>query len=141
MKSKIIEARRDGHDTYITKQTKYGTFHGKVTCAAEDYDVENDTDGYIFAETKCNIQVNKERAKRFEQRAIGMRHAYNVLLKSGVSEDDPTLRKLLRQVKIAEREASAAKERYRYSKDNYFNSFIAATLKCRRVRLKKIKTN
>lgn len=131
MKGKILEAHRDGHDTYVTKQTKYGTFHSKVTCAAEDYDVENDVDGYLFAENKCNIQVEKERVKYFEQRAIGVRHAYNVILKSGVDENDPTLKKLKRQVKIAEREAAIAKNRYNFSKV-YYNDNIVSTIKTRR---------
>lgn len=131
MKGKILEARRNGHDTYVTKQTKYGTFHGKVTCAAEDFDVENDLDGYTFAENKCNIQVEKKRSKYFEQRALGVRHAYNVILKSGVDEDDPTLKKLLRQVKIAEREAALAKNRYNFAK-SMFDDTIISTIEARR---------
>ena len=131
MKGKILNAYNVGRRTYITKQTKYGTFHSKVTCADEDMDVKNDLDGYAFAEQKCDIQSFKLRAKYLEQRAIGVRHAYNVLFKSGIDENDITLKKLKRQIKIAEREAAIAKEQYLAAKE-YFNNFVVTTIETRR---------
>ena len=131
MKGKILNTKRDGRDTYVTKQTKYGTFHGKVTCADEDLDVENDLDGFIFADCKCDSQALKRKAKLMEQRAIGIEHAYNVLLKSGIDKDDPVMRKLLRQVKVAKREANRIKDACLFE-EIYFKDLITNTIKTRR---------
>jgi len=131
MKGRILNTKRDGRDTYVTKQTKYGTFHGKVTCADEDLDVENDLDGFIFAECKCDSQALKRRAQLMEQRAIGVEHAYNVLFKSGIDKDDPVMRKLLRQVKVAKREASNSKDVCLFA-EKYFKDIVTSTIKTRR---------
>ena len=131
MKTKVINFGIEGRTTHVTTQTKYGTFYGKVTCADEDLDVQNELDGYIFAETKCNIQAYKRRAKFLEQRAIGIKHAYNVLKNSGISVDDPVMKKLNRQVKIAQREAEIANRLYQAFKAN-FKHLVEASIKTRR---------
>ena len=141
MKGKILNARRDGKQTYITKQTKYGTFQGQVKLADEDKDVESDFEGYNFAEIKCDIQALKTKMKFFEQRALGIKHAYNVLLKSGVQEKDEVMRKLARQLKIAERDAKDLKEKYTKSQDN-FKNYVELCLEVRRkIKNKKIITD
>ena len=131
MKGTILNTRIEGRDTYVTKQTKYGTFHGKVTCADEDLDVQNELDGYIFAEAKCDMQSLKRRAQFLEQRVIGVQHAYNVLVKSGISADDPVMQKLSRQIKIARREAENAYSDYQVSKV-YFRNLVESSIKTRR---------
>ena len=131
MKTKVINLGIEGRTTYVTTQTKYGTFHGKVTCADEDLDVQNELDGYIFAETKCNIQAYKRRAKFLEQRAIGIKHAYNVLKNSGINVNDPVMQKLNRQVRIAYREADKAKMIYESSKKS-FENLITSSINTRR---------
>ena len=139
MKGKVLNAKRDGKNTYITKQTKYGTFHSKVTVADEDKDIANDLDGFCFAEIKCDIQAIKIRAKYLEQRALGIQHAYNVLLKSGIQEEDEVMRKLARQLKVAEREAQAAEEGYKTIQNN-FKDYIDCSLSVRR-KIKNLKKN
>lgn len=131
LKGKVLNAYRDGHTTYVTKQTKYGTFHGKVTCTPEDYDIETDIDGYIFAEIKCDIQSFKVKANYLKQRELGVRHAYNVLLKSGLDENDKTMKKLARQLKIAEREATIAEGTFREVRD-HFVDFVETAQRARR---------
>ena len=139
MKGKILNAKTQGRVTNVTKQTKYGTFHGRVTCADEDMDVQNELDGYLFAETKCDIQAHKKRAQFLEQRAIGIEHAYNVLKNSGIDADDPVMQKLNRQVKIAHREASNARDVYIFSK-RYFDSLVTSSIVTRR-RIKEMNKN
>lgn len=131
MKGKILNAKIQGRTTNVTKQTKYGTFHGRVTCADEDMDVQNELDGYLFAEAKCNCQAYRKRAKYLEQRAIGIKHAYNVLKNSGIGIDDPVMQKLNRQIKIAYREADKAKEVYE-SYELYYNNLITSSIATRR---------
>jgi len=131
MKGTILNTRIEGRDTYVTKQTKYGTFHGKVTCADEDLDVQNELDGYVFAEAKCDTQSLKQRAHYLDQRMIGIQHAYNVLEKSGISADDPVMQKLSRQIKIARREAETAYKVYQVS-EAYFKNLVESSIKTRR---------
>ena len=131
MKGKILNIKTQGKVTNVTKQTKYGTFHGKVTCADEDADVQNELDGYIFAEAKCDLQAYKKRAKYLEQRAIGIKHAYNVLKNSGIAINEPVMQKLERQNKIAYREADKAKKVYE-SYALYFNDLITSSIATRR---------
>ena len=131
MKGKILNAKTQGRTTNVTKQTKYGTFHGRVTCADEDMDVQNELDGYLFAETKCDIQAYRKKVQFLKQRAIGIEHAYNVLKNSGISADDPVMKKLNRQVKIAQREAEIANRLYQSFKAN-FKHLVEASIKTRR---------
>lgn len=131
MKSNILKAYKEGRSTYVTLQTKYGTFNGKVTCADEDLDIQNDMDGYTFAEDKCFMQSAKKKASYLEQRAIGVTHAYNVLVKSGIAENDPVMEKLKRQMNIANREAEDAKKVYLTLK-NTFKTHVSITLDTRR---------
>lgn len=138
MKTKLINYDIEGRTTHVTIQTKYGTFHGKVTCADEDLDVQNELDGYLFAETKCNIQAYKKRAQLFEQRAIGIKHAYNVLKNSGIDADDPVMQKLERQIEIANREADKAKHTYDFLK-GHFEDLVTSSIATRRKLKKKNK--
>lgn len=119
MKGKIVDAHIEGRTTYVTKQTKYGTFKGKVTIHPDDEDVRSEIDGYTFAEIKCDIQALKEKAKVMKQRAIGIDHAYNVLKKSGVQEDDVVMKKLNRQSKVAWAQYYDAYDLYDINRDSY----------------------
>lgn len=119
MKGKIIDAHVNEKTTYVTKQTKYGTFKGKVTVHPEDEDICSELEGYTFAEIKCDIQALKERAKVMKQRAIGIDHAFNVLRKSGIQEDDKTMRKLRRQSIAAWAQYYDAYDLYTVNRDSY----------------------
>jgi len=119
MKGKILNARIEGKTTYVTKQTKYGTFTGKVTLNPEDEDVYSELDGYTFAEIKCDIQALKARAKCMKQRAIGVEHALNVLLKAKHPITDDTMLALARQVDVAWQNYYDAYEIYAINRDSY----------------------
>ena len=138
MKDKIINSYKDGKNSYVTKQTKYGTFHGKVTLADEDIDVESELDGFLFAEYKCDIQAAKKKVDIFYQRMLGMRHAYNVLEKSGIYQDDPTLKKLKRQLAIAEREYERQEAVYK-GLVNHYKPYVELVIEARRDFNKKYK--
>lgn len=123
MKGKILNARIDGKTTYVTKQTKYGTFTGKVTLNPEDEDVYSELDGYTFAEIKCDIQALKAKAKCMKQRAIGVAHAFNVLFKAncaaGRNAYSDDMLALARQVDVAWQNYYDAYEIYTINRDSY----------------------
>ena len=66
-----------------------------------------------------------------EQRAIGIKHAYNVLKNSGINVNDPVMQKLSRQMRIAYREADKAKMIYESSKKS-FENLITSSIDTRR---------
>lgn len=124
--------------TCVLKETKYGTFCGTVNLTPDDEDIANVWDGYRFAEMKCDIQAYKEKANRMLQRAIGIEHAYTVILKSydNLSGYDfldvqPFLNKLEKQVDVAFKEANKAKEQYELMRDSY-SGFCDHVIKQRR---------
>lgn len=69
--------------------TKWGTFDHTVKCSEEDKDVENRFDGLRFARYLCYIDELRAKASAFEQRAIGIDHAANVLYQ--VATDEKTI--------------------------------------------------
>ena len=123
MKGKIVAqgTYQIGNATYVQKETKYGTFTGKVKLSEEDLPMENSFDGYRFAEQKCDIQAYHEKAKRLRERAIGIEHAYNVLEKAGIDPSDYTMFKLRRQVTAAWEEYERTYETYTELRDCYYD--------------------
>lgn len=117
MKGTILNAHIEGKNTYVTKQTKYGTFKGKAVLHPEDEDVYSEIRGYTIAELKCDIQALKAKAEYFRQRMLGIQHAYNVLWKSGIDINDPIMVKLNRQKDVAQREFENAYEIYKINRD------------------------
>lgn len=136
MKGYIIAADMvDGIST-VTKQTKYGTYTCSVKIHEEDQDVANIYDGCYFAEMKCDIKAYHEKAMRMKERALGIEHAYNVLLNS-CDPDDFYMIKLERQMNVAWQQYHSALETYKILKDSYY-PFIETTLKSRREFRKRI---
>lgn len=69
--------------------TKWGTFDHTVTCAPEDKDIQNRFDGLRFARYLCYIDELRAKARAYDQRAIGMSHAADVLY--GIATDEKTM--------------------------------------------------
>ena len=106
--------------SYLRKQTKYGIFDATVFLAEEDVDIDNSWDGLHFAEYKCDYQAQKEKAKRLYQRALGIKHCYNVL-KDSIDIEDPIMKKIERQMEVAFHEADKCNEKVKRMKLNYKN--------------------
>jgi len=120
MKGTIVDAHIEGKATYVTKQTKYGTFTSKVVLHPEDEDIQSEVLGYTFAEIKCDIKALKAKMKYFEHRAIGISHALDVIVKSRKFEVfDPAIQALCRQKNVAWDEYYKARETYLINKDSY----------------------
>ena len=120
MKGTIVDAHIEGKTTYVTKQTKYGTFTSKVTVHPEDEDIQSEVLGYTFAEIKCDIKALKAKMKYFEHRAIGITHALNVMVKSRKFKVfDPAMQAFCRQKNIAWDEYYRARETYLINRDSY----------------------
>ena len=69
--------------------TKWGTFDRTVKCSEEDKDIENRFDGIRFARYLCYIDELRAKARAFDQRAIGMKHAADVLY--SIATDEKTI--------------------------------------------------
>ena len=102
----------------VHKQTKYGEFRAIAIPAQEDLEIATEWDGYKFAEYQCDIQCMNERAKRFYERYLGARTAYNNLCQDN-DKNDPILLKLERQVKLARRDAAIAREECESVREHY----------------------
>ena len=64
MKGRILESEYNpGYNSWILKQTKYGTFSGEVFLQEEDEDIDNSFDGCRIAEFDANLKAYKEKAK------------------------------------------------------------------------------
>lgn len=117
--------------------TKWGTFDHTVECAPEDKDVENRFDGIRFAHRLCYIDYLRAKARAFEQRAIGISHAANILY--GVATDEKTQWKVNGdavmdcriQAEIAADEARVMREEANKLERDY-PAFVGATLDTRR---------
>lgn len=116
MKGKILDSLYNpGYNSWIEKQTKYGTFNSEVFLQEEDVELDNSFDGCRIAEFDCDLKSYKEKAKWMRQRAIGARILYNNLqfIDSVTDPDD----KIYEQVLYLEKEANKAKEYYERMKD------------------------
>ena len=102
----------------VHKQTKYGEFRAMALSAEEDLEIATEWDGYKFAEYQCDIQHMNERAKRFYERYLGARTAYNNLCQDN-DKNDPILLKLERQVKLAKRDAAIARDECESMREYY----------------------
>ncbi len=132
MKGTILYTEYDetNRKSTVVKQTKYGTFTCSVKLHPDDEDIQNDYDGYHFAEMKCDIAAYKAKAEYMRQRALGVEHSYNVLFDS-CDEDDPIMQKLWRQVQVAWWNYESALETYKILRDSYI-SLVEVTLRQRR---------
>ena len=107
-----------GKIAIVHKQTKYGEFRAMALSAEEDLEIATEWDGYKFAEYQCDIQYMNERAKRFYERYLGARAAYNNLCQDN-DKNDPILLKLERQVKLAKRDAAIARDECESMREYY----------------------
>lgn len=122
MKNKVVTYVYTGTNgayfVNMTKFTKYGAFSAETECDDADMDINNKWDGYHFAEYKCDMQYFNEKAKRLYERYIGIKNAYSALAQS-ISEDDPTMVKLRRQMHCAKRDAEKLRAKQVAMKENY----------------------
>lgn len=117
MKGKILKSEYNpGYDSWILKETKYGTFSGQATLCKEDADIDNSFDGCRIAEFRADLQAYKAKARKLQDRADGALIAYNNIGQT-VPATDPTMEKLYRQYLYLEREATKAYELYYRLKD------------------------
>ena len=133
MKGKILESiYNPGYDSWVMKQTKFGTFDSQVYLDEDDEDIDNSFDGCRIAAFDCDLKAYKERAKWFRQRAIGARTlANNLETMYNWGLEDPMNIKLWEQVDYMFREADKAKATYESMKA-YRPMFIESLLKKRR---------
>ena len=138
MRGKIIDSDYiPGFESWVEKQTKYGSFYGVVHIDDEDLDIDNSFDGCRIAEFDCDTKAYKEKAKWLRQRAIGARiMAYNLI---DILTPEQRL-KVIDQVNYMIREADKAKEYYQRRLD-YRPIFIENLLKNRREIQNKYKKN
>ena len=131
MKGRILESQYiPDYNSFVMKETKYGTFAAETILREEDSDIDNSFDGCRISEYKCDLQAYKEKAKRLRERAIGVETAYKNIRQSE-SGDDLVMIKLDRQVEYAWREYHKAKEYYERMRD-YLPMFIESLGKQRR---------
>jgi hypothetical protein len=105
---------------HLYKETKYGVFFGEATAALEDEDIANQWDGFRFAETKCDIQAYKAKAKVMKERAKGITHALKVVVIGNPDlANDPVINKLYRQEMLAWKNYYRAKKQYETLRDSY----------------------
>lgn len=137
MKGKILDAWYEETDdelneSCICKETKYGTFTGYARPAEQDKDIANSWDGFRFAETKCDIQAYKARAKVMKERANGISHALRVVLTGNPQyAAAPAIEKLIKQEAVAWKNYRQAKEQYEIMRDSY-SGFCEQIIKQRR---------
>lgn len=138
MKGKILDSDYiPGYESYVEKQTKYGTFFSVVRLDEEDEDIDNSFDGCRIAEFDCNLKAYKEKAKWMRQRAIGARTLCNNLFDV---LDEENWCKVNHQVDVAFHDADKAREYYERMRD-YRPIYIENLLKQRReIRHKNIKS-
>lgn len=138
MKGTILYAEYDEGTgvSVVTKSTKYGTFTRSVRVHPDDEDIANQYDGCLFAEMKCDIAAYKEKAKFLYQRALGVRHAINVLYQADkqseyITLDSNIIDLLQRQEENAFKLADNAHETYTILRDSY-KALIENNLRTRR---------
>ena len=80
MQDKILKATYDPISGISVCQlaTKWGVFEHSVKVKDEDKDIANKWDGIRFAEYLCKIDKFKAKGRAFQERANGVKHAYNV---------------------------------------------------------------
>ena len=130
MKGKILKSQYNpGWDSWIVKQTKYGTFDGEAILHPDDEDIENSFDGCRIAEFRADLQAYREKAKWLRQRAIGARILYDT--NKTLIYDCNIENELLKTVEMLENQADRAKEYYERMKD-YEPIYIKNLIKNRR---------
>lgn len=119
MKGKILEAEYNpGFDSWVKKETKYGTFSNNCFILEQDEDIENSFDGYRLAEKKCDIQAYKEKAKWMRERYNGARILYDNLLQKW-DQDNPVMIDIGRQVEYFKNEWNKSRDYVDRLKDYY----------------------
>ena len=137
MKGKILESEYHlGYDSWILKQTKYGTFSGQAELHPQDKDIDNSFDGCRIAEFRADLQAYQEKARWMRQRAVGARILFEtnkeLILDANIEEE------LEKTVKMLEQQADAARE-YCERMKSYKPIFIKNILKQRREMQSKIR--
>jgi len=120
----------------VCKETKYGTFISYAKPAEIDKDVANSWDGMRFAETKCDIKAYKAKAKIMRERAQGIQHACNVIVRSNAAKgidivENEVYQQLQKQCDVAWNNYKRAREQYEIMRDSY-SGFCDQILKQRR---------
>ena len=119
MKGKILNAEYNpGFDSWVRKETKYGTFSNSCYILEQDEDIENSFDGCRLAEKKCDIQAYQEKAKWMRERYNGARILYDNLLQKW-DQDNPVMIDIGRQVNYLKNEWDKSKEFVNRLKDYY----------------------
>ena len=141
MRGTIIDAwyeeiEDDITESCICKETKYGTFTSYARPTETDKDIANSWDGFRFAETKCDIQAYKTKAKMMRERAKGIKHACDVVSRALSVQNknftkDETYQKFYKQYKVAMKDYYKAKEQYEIMRDSY-SGFCEQIIKQRR---------
>lgn len=132
MGSKIIEAAYDPEQgvSYVVKSGRWGTFVGIAACADDDRDVASDFTGCNFAEYKCDIQAQKEKARYYKARFDGIDMAYKNL-KQSIPTSDPTMVSLYRQRDVAWKDYKKETARYSTMRKGY-RDYTEAVLRSRK---------
>lgn len=138
MSDKILEATYmpDEMVSYVVKSNRWGTFADIAKCSDEDAEIASDFAGCNFAEYKCDIQAQHEKAKYYKARFDGVEMVYNNL-KQSIETSDPTMISLYRQRNVAYRDYKKEVEKYKRLKQNY-KAYTEAIIKSRKSILKKI---
>lgn len=108
MRGKIIDsAYNPGYDSWVLKQSKYGTFDGYAEICDEDADIDNSIDGCRIAEFRADLRAYQEKARWMRQRAVGA----DILAKRIIDRvDDETYDIICKEVEMLEKQANDAKE-------------------------------
>lgn len=138
MGSKIIEAAYmpDEGASYVVKAGRWGTFADVAVCAEADRDIASDFTGCNFAEYKCDIQAQREKAKYYKARFDGIDMAYNNLKQSIPTSEDVMI-SLYRQRNVAWRDYKQERARYMNMRKGY-KAYTEAVLKSRKNLLDRI---
>lgn len=137
--NRIIESTYDDYFgvARVTKSSQYGEFCRGAFCNPE-YDEGNAWDGQKIAERRCDIDIQKAKAKDFQSRLKGMKHLQSVLHDKFNDDKDyytigmiEVLDELDHQVKIMEREVKKETDFSHYLQDN-FNNYVNFLLETRK---------
>lgn len=114
----------------VVKAGRWGTFADVATCAEADRDVASDFTGCNFAEYKCDIQAQREKAKYYKARFDGIDMAYNNL-KQSIPTSDDIMMALYRQRNVAWRDYKNERAKYRNMRHGY-KDYTEAVLRSRK---------
>lgn len=119
-RAKIVDTYYDDlyGASFLTKKTPEGEFSVTVIATDEDEPYANYWCGMRFAEYKTDLKILKAKIKRQKARATGVLYAYKHLCQN-TSEDDPTMKKLLKYYKLCLKEIDKMESSYQKGKQQY----------------------